>query len=111
MRHVGDRLAHVSQKLVMRSRDLILKERFLSARQNSFAGQNLSVGESRRTLICETGKWDTPFLTQAARLQIERVWKKKIEQVDKEKVRTSVGERVKLLGIGKLRQYANEIFV
>ena len=82
MRHVGDRLAHVSQKLFIKSRDL----RFLAARQNLFDG------ESRRTLICETGKWDTPFLTQAARLQIERVWKKKIEKVDKEKVRTSVGE-------------------
>ena len=39
-----------------------------------------------RTLFSETGTWDTPFLTQAARLKIEELWKDKIAQVDKQQV-------------------------
>ena len=75
MRHVGGKLLNVSQKLV------------LNATEWSFLARNSDFFKIHgRSLFCETGSWDTPFLTQAARLKIEEVWKDRIAKVDKQQV-------------------------
>ena len=74
MRHVGGKLVNVSQRFLLTASDL------------GFLARNDFFKLHGRTLFCETGTWDTPFLTQAARLKIEEVWRDKIAEIDKKQV-------------------------
>jgi len=87
MHQVRDKFQFVTATPLIRSaakRDNISSS-WLSFKQGSVCVDKIGSnhGQSCRYLMCETGKWDTPFLTQAARLGIEKVWKPKLKEIDK----------------------------